>query len=250
MLMGAEKVEDLNYGIIVDAGSSGSRGFVYVWPPHSGNPRQLLRIEPLTDDLGYPVLKKITPGLSSVADEPQVRRPPHPIAIPINRLPCAERDGLHEAPSRLPLGENTPKQAQGNVPFHPGHGRPPPHPRRVRLHSQLPYSHLTSAPWRPREAILDNLRREVGQHYDFIVMDQHIQMISGKWEGIFSWIAVNYALDKLAPSAAHFNTTAPGSPPSLRRSLSFTRCLLFSRGQAGGNGGYDRHGRGQHADCL
>ncbi len=47
-----------------------------------------------------------------------------------------------------------------------------------------------------REAILKNLREELPKLYKFIVLDQHIEMISGKWEGVYSWIAANYALDR------------------------------------------------------
>lgn len=46
--------------------------------------------------------------------------------------------------------------------------------------------------FRQSSAILANLGNQLPKMYDFIVMDQHIEMISGKWEGIYSWIAVNY----------------------------------------------------------
>lgn len=52
----------LHYGIVIDCGSSGSRIYVYFWPPHSGNPQDLLNIQQLLDDEHKPVVKKISPG--------------------------------------------------------------------------------------------------------------------------------------------------------------------------------------------
>lgn len=53
---------ELNYGIMVDCGSSGSRVFVYYWPPHNGNPHTLLDIRQMKDRDHKPVVKKIKPG--------------------------------------------------------------------------------------------------------------------------------------------------------------------------------------------
>ncbi len=61
---------DLNFGVIVDAGSSGSRLFVYVWPPHSGRTHELLKVRPFLDDAGLPVVSKLHSGLSSLAEAP------------------------------------------------------------------------------------------------------------------------------------------------------------------------------------
>lgn len=55
----------LNYGVVVDCGSSGSRVFVYYWPPHNGNPHTLLDIRQMRDRQHVPVVKKIKPGESS-----------------------------------------------------------------------------------------------------------------------------------------------------------------------------------------
>lgn len=54
----------LNYGVVLDCGSSGSRVFVYYWPPHNGNPHTLLDIRQMKDRDRTPVVKKIKPGES------------------------------------------------------------------------------------------------------------------------------------------------------------------------------------------
>jgi len=52
----------LNYGVVIDCGSSGSRVFVYCWPPHSGQPHQLLNIRLFHDSNGNPAIMKTEPG--------------------------------------------------------------------------------------------------------------------------------------------------------------------------------------------
>ncbi|EDL35944.1 ectonucleoside triphosphate diphosphohydrolase 4, partial [Mus musculus] len=51
----------VNYGIVVDCGSSGSRIFVYCWPRHNGNPHDLLDIRQMRDKNRKPVVMKIKP---------------------------------------------------------------------------------------------------------------------------------------------------------------------------------------------
>lgn len=53
---------NLNYGLVVDCGSSGSRVFVYTWPRHNGNPHELLDIKQMRDKNRKPVVMKIKPG--------------------------------------------------------------------------------------------------------------------------------------------------------------------------------------------
>ena len=57
-------VADTHYAVVLDAGSSGTRAYLYSWPDHSGDKHELLKISPLLQD-GEPMLKKATPGLSS-----------------------------------------------------------------------------------------------------------------------------------------------------------------------------------------
>ncbi len=59
--------------MVVDAGSSGSRAYLYRWPEHSGDPHDLLEISPVPDPAdpeGRPLVKKAVPGVSSLADRP------------------------------------------------------------------------------------------------------------------------------------------------------------------------------------
>lgn len=61
---------NLNYGLVVDCGSSGSRVFVYCWPRHNGNPHELLDIRQMRDQNRKPVVMKIKPGkIPNVSDE-------------------------------------------------------------------------------------------------------------------------------------------------------------------------------------
>ncbi|KAF3850736.1 hypothetical protein F7725_012508 [Dissostichus mawsoni] len=62
---------DLNYGLVVDCGSSGSRVFVYCWPRHNGNPHELLDIQQMRDQHRKPVVMKIKPGISELAKTPE-----------------------------------------------------------------------------------------------------------------------------------------------------------------------------------
>ena len=54
----------------MDAGSSGTRAYLYTWPNHSGDKHELLQIKPLKKD-GEPMVQKASPGLSSLAETPE-----------------------------------------------------------------------------------------------------------------------------------------------------------------------------------
>ena len=49
-----------HYAIVVDAGSSGSRAYLYHWPEE--NTSDLLKITPLTDPKNEPLVKSVSPG--------------------------------------------------------------------------------------------------------------------------------------------------------------------------------------------
>eukprot|EP00058_Branchiostoma_floridae_P023475 XP_002608965.1 hypothetical protein BRAFLDRAFT_104979 [Branchiostoma floridae] len=47
-----------------------------------------------------------------------------------------------------------------------------------------------------QEDILDNLRENVPLDYEFLFSDTHVEVISGKQEGVYAWIGINFVLGR------------------------------------------------------
>ncbi|KAM7103046.1 ectonucleoside triphosphate diphosphohydrolase 7 isoform 1-T1 [Ciconia maguari] len=150
----------LNYGVVVDCGSSGSRVFVYFWPPHNGNPHDLLDIKQMRDRSSRPVVKKIKPGISVAAAAPEQATP---YLRPLLRFAAA------------------------HVP--------------AQKHKETPLYILCTAgmrllPERQQAAILEDLVRNVPLEFDFLFSKSHAEVISGKQEGVYAWIGINFVLGR------------------------------------------------------
>ncbi|XP_010871012.1 LOW QUALITY PROTEIN: ectonucleoside triphosphate diphosphohydrolase 7 [Esox lucius] len=150
----------LNYGIVVDCGSSGSRVFVYYWPPHNGNPHTLLDIRQMRDLNRKPVVKKIKPGISNLA-----------------LTPSKASDYLHPLLSF----------AAAHVP--------------QKKHKETPLYILCTAgmrllPESQQTAILEDLVTDVRADFDFLFSSSHAEVISGKQEGVYAWIGINFVLGR------------------------------------------------------
>ncbi|XP_057698917.1 ectonucleoside triphosphate diphosphohydrolase 7-like isoform X1 [Corythoichthys intestinalis] len=160
--MEATDVRDagLNYGVVVDCGSSGSRVFVYYWPPHNGNPHTLLDIRQMRDFDRQPVVKKIKPGISTLAMSPK-----------------SASDYLHPLLSF----------AASHVP--------------QKKHKETPLYILCTAGMRllpdsQQAAILDDLVSDIPLDFDFLFSRSHAEVISGKQEGVYAWIGINFVLGR------------------------------------------------------
>ncbi|XP_033945013.1 ectonucleoside triphosphate diphosphohydrolase 4-like [Pseudochaenichthys georgianus] len=150
----------LNYGVVVDCGSSGSRVFVYYWPPHNGNPHTLLDIRQMKDRDRKPVVKKIKPGISTLATSP-------------TRASDYLYPLLSFAAAHVPRSK----------------------------HKETPLYILCTAGMRllpdsQQTAILEDLITDVPLDFDFLFSSSHAEVISGKQEGVYAWIGINFVLGR------------------------------------------------------
>ena len=138
---------DIHYAVVLDAGSSGTRTYLFSWPDHCGDKHELLKISPLLQG-GEPMVKKATPGLSSLGETPD--------------------NAFEYIRPLLMFASNTiPKEK----------------------HKETSLYILATAGMRlleknPQEALLANLRMGINENFAFYFPTGHLEIISGKQEGI------------------------------------------------------------------
>ncbi|XP_063818337.1 ectonucleoside triphosphate diphosphohydrolase 7 [Pseudophryne corroboree] len=150
----------LNYGIVIDCGSSGSRVFVYFWPPHNGNPHDLLDIKQMRDRGSKPVVKKIKPGISTLALTP-------------------EKANEYMNPLLSFAASYIPKSKHKETPLY-----------------ILCTAGMRVLPESQQAAILQDLIKDIPQEFDFLFSEAHAEVISGKQEGVYAWISINSVLGR------------------------------------------------------
>ncbi|NXX98306.1 ENTP4 diphosphohydrolase, partial [Centropus bengalensis] len=151
---------NLNYGIVVDCGSSGSRIFVYCWPRHNGNPHDLLDIKQMRDKNRKPVVMKIKPGISEFASSP-------------------EKVSDYISPLLSFAAEHVPRVKHKETPLY-----------------ILCTAGMRILPESQQKAILEDLLTDIPVHFDFLFSDSHAEVISGKQEGVYAWIGINFVLGR------------------------------------------------------
>ncbi|NXF75279.1 ENTP4 diphosphohydrolase, partial [Sclerurus mexicanus] len=151
---------NINYGIVVDCGSSGSRLFVYCWPRHNGNPRDLLDIKQMRDKHRKPVVMKIKPGISEFASSP-------------------DRVSDYISPLLSFAAEHVPRAKHKETPLY-----------------ILCTAGMRILPESQQKAILEDLLTDIPVQFDFLFSDSHAEVISGKQEGVYAWIGINFVLGR------------------------------------------------------
>ncbi|XP_062988546.1 ectonucleoside triphosphate diphosphohydrolase 7 [Elgaria multicarinata webbii] len=150
----------LSYGVVVDCGSSGSRVFVYFWPPHNKNLHDLLDIRQMRDHSSEPVVKKIKPGISTLAKTP-------------------EKASEYMRPLLSFAATYVPKAKHKETPLY-----------------ILCTAGMRLLPDRQQAAILEDLVRDVPLEFDFLFSESQAEVISGKQEGVYAWIGINFVLGR------------------------------------------------------
>ncbi|KAL4623049.1 ectonucleoside triphosphate diphosphohydrolase 4 isoform X1 [Arapaima gigas] len=151
---------NLNYGLVIDCGSSGSRVFVYCWPRHNGNPHDLLDIRQMRDQHRKPVVMKIKPGISELAGTP-------------------EKASDYIYPLLSFAAQHIPKHKHQETPLY-----------------ILCTAGMRVLPESQQEALLEDLRTDIPVHFNFLFSDSHVEVISGKQEGVYAWIGINFVLGR------------------------------------------------------
>ncbi|KAI9713429.1 MAG: Golgi apyrase [Bogoriella megaspora] len=152
------------YGVILDAGSSGTRLHIYRWL-NNARARQEATIEELHS---LPVIqtkkswtKKIKPGVSTFGDRPTKVGPEHLAPL------------IEHAKAKIP------KHEIENTPFF-----------------LLATAGMRLLPDVQQKSVLGSICTYVGANTNFVLPDcnMHVQVISGDTEGLYGWIAANYLL--------------------------------------------------------
>uniref|UniRef100_A0AC34QC15 Apyrase n=1 Tax=Panagrolaimus sp. JU765 TaxID=591449 RepID=A0AC34QC15_9BILA len=146
------------YGIIIDAGSTGSRLFLYRWK--SIAPNELIKIEPVLDENNEPIVKKVSPGLSTFGAKPS--------EAPVYILPL-----IHYAYGYIPA------EQRDSAAFY-----------------LFATAGMRLLPLEQQEAVIKSLQTGLPKLTKLTIVPENIKVIDGTWEGIYNWIAVNYILER------------------------------------------------------
>ncbi|ORY98475.1 nucleoside phosphatase family-domain-containing protein [Syncephalastrum racemosum] len=156
------------YSIVIDAGSSGSRVYIYSWKDHeyvrSTQPAEALKgsipIIERGDPLGLKWTKREEPGISSFGSKP------HEVGDHISLLLDFAK-------------EVVPSDSHVNTP--------------VFL---MATAGMRLLPQEEQNAVLDETCSYIRKNYPFFISDcdTHIRVIPGELEGIYGWVAVNYLM--------------------------------------------------------
>ena len=202
------------YIAIVDAGSAGSRIYLYRHSFLDNRIHVQIATKPPTppSTLPHPIEKKLEPGLSHYAS-------------------TGDYSGAAESlePLLKYVLEWVPEEWASQTPLY-----------------VYATAGLRLLPLASQEATLDAIVARVNEQYPFTFQRQHARVITGKEEGLFAWLALNYALGTLHSNASSASTTASTAADgntaglvelggaSVQVAMEMTPALIDSLGVGGG----------------
>lgn len=144
---------DVSYAILIDAGSTGSRMYIYKFNLNgNGKVDSVEDVEELNNSLG-----KLKPGLSSMLNKP-------------DEIEAYFRKFFDEADKIIP------KDKHSSTPF-----------------VVLATAGLRLLPEADQDAIMDKVKEILkGDKSPFLYKEHNVQVISGRKEAIFAWMTVNF----------------------------------------------------------
>lgn len=147
-----KKKSDMDYGIVIDLGSKGSRVSVFTWPSDSDAPYTEVEFGGGKN----PWYSKITPGIATYASTPSKAGP---YLKPL----------LDYAKSTIPSNQftSTPIFVRGT-------------------------DNLRQLPSGQAEAIMDSISNYTADNYPFLVTPNCVTLLPGILEASFMWVAANY----------------------------------------------------------
>ncbi|KAF3156768.1 Golgi apyrase [Orbilia oligospora] len=169
----ARRRKDWRYGCVMDAGSSGTRIYIYRWLDHmsqreKATPEELDSFPLISTKKKW--IKKIRPGVSAFADRIESVGPDHLEELFAHARTIIPPDQIPDTPLFLLATAG------------------------VRL---LPV-------WE-RKALLTEICNYAVQNTNFLLPDckLHIQAITGETEGLYGWIAANYLIGSFDATQKH-----------------------------------------------
>ena len=156
-----------SYGIIIDAGSSGSRIMIYTWRDAHAGLSMLPEILPAGEKESDWQFKK-EPGISSFSQD-------------VSKLAVYLDEPLQFALSKIP------EPSRQSTPLF--------------LYATAGMRLLSNS---SQSIILQKACSHIKSNYPFLISNcaRHFQVISGEMEGIYGWLTVNYLKGGLSSSAA------------------------------------------------
>lgn len=166
-----EKKVDVDYGIVIDMGSKGSRVSIFIWPSDSSAPYT----EVTFGGGSEPWYFKITPGVATFASDPAAAGP-------------------YLKPLLDFAATNVPVDKYSTTP--------------IFIHGT---DNMRQLPFNQADQILASISNYTASNYKFLMTPNSVSLLPGILEGSFMWVAANYLQQNFQQDSHTIGTLDMGS---------------------------------------